>query len=92
MYFRAGSVRPHRSHPIKAITAPSLRRLCSSQFQAHWPANPRFYIGLVECIDEETGNCEVNFLKKCKVNHITGQTMFIFKEDFPEALMFPSRK
>ena len=58
-------------------------------FKSIGKANPRFYIGLVESIDEETGKCEVKFLKKCKVDHMTGQPTFIFKEDdecfFPES-------
>ena len=29
--------------------------------------NPRFYIGLVESIDEETGECEAKFLKSAKL-------------------------
>ena len=58
-------------------------------FKPTGKVNPHFYIGLVESIDEETGECEANFLKKCKVNHMTGQPTFIFKEDdkssFPES-------
>ena len=58
-------------------------------FKPTGKANPRFYIGLVESIDEETGECEAKFSKKCKVDHITGKPTFIFKEDdecsFPES-------
>ena len=49
-------------------------------FKPTGKANSRFYIGLVESIDEETGECEAKFSKKCKVDHITGQPTFIFKE------------
>ena len=52
-------------------------------------SNPRFYIGLVESIDVETGECKAKFLKKCKVDYMTEQPTFIFKEDdecsFPES-------
>ena len=58
-------------------------------FKSIGKSNPRFYIGLVESIDEETGECEAKFLKKCKVGYMTGQPTFIFKEDnecfFPES-------
>ena len=33
-------------------------------FKATGKANSRYYICLVECIDEETGECEAKFLKK----------------------------
>ena len=58
-------------------------------FKPTGKANSRFYIGLVESIDDETSECEAKFLKKCKVDHITGKPRFIFKEDdecsFPES-------
>ena len=58
-------------------------------FKPTGKANPRFYIGLVKSIDEETGECEAKFLKNCEVDPITGQPTFIFKKDdecsFPES-------
>ena len=58
-------------------------------FKPTGKANPSFYIGLVKSIGEETGECKAKFLKKCKIDHTTGQPTFIFKEDdecsFPES-------
>lgn len=37
-----------------------------------------YYVGQIECVDEETGECEAKFLKRCRDDETSGQPTFIF--------------